>query len=106
MEAAVMNDPRSRRWWALGALALATLTLGLDNTILNVALPTLAASVHATNSQLQWMADAYILVFAGLLIPAGALGDRFGRKRLILVGLSLFGLASLGAAMTHDVGQL
>jgi EmrB/QacA subfamily drug resistance transporter len=95
-----------RRWWALGALVLSILTIGLDATILNVALPTLATSVHATNSQLQWIVDAYVLVFAGLLLPAGALGDRYGRKRLMLVSLLLFGGSSAVAAFTTDPGQL
>src|SRR2546429_9974978 len=85
---------RARRWWALAALVLSVLTIGLDGTILSVALPTLGGAIHATNSQLQWIVDAYILVFAGLLLPAGALGDRYGRKRLLLIGLTLFGGAS------------
>jgi EmrB/QacA subfamily drug resistance transporter len=85
---------------------LAVLTIGFDATILNVALPTLATDIHATNSELQWMVDAYVLVFAGLLLPAGALADRYGRKRLMLIGLVLFGLASATAALTHDAGQL
>ena len=70
-----------RRWWVLGVLCLSLLVIGLDNTILNVALPTLARDLGATNSQLQWMVDAYILVFAGLLLTTGSLGDRFGRVR-------------------------
>src|SRR5689334_4104216 len=95
-----------RRWWALGAVMLALLTIGFDATILNVALPTLAADIHATNSQLQWMVDAYVLVLAGLLLPAGALADRYGRKRLLLVGLLLFGLASAAATLTSSPAQL
>ncbi|HKT00786.1 MAG TPA: MFS transporter, partial [Rugosimonospora sp.] len=93
-------------WWALAAIMLAVLTIGFDATILNVALPTLATDVHATNSQLQWMVDAYVLVLAGLLLPAGALADRYGRKRTLLVGLALFGLASGTAALTNSAGQL
>src|SRR5262245_31777802 len=96
----------ARRWWALAAVLLAVLTIGFDVTILNVALPTLATDIHASNSQLQWMVDAYVLVFAGLLLPAGALADRYGRKRLMLTGLALFGLASAAAALTTDAGQL
>ncbi len=95
-----------RRWWALAAIMLAVLAIGFDATILNVALPTLAADTHATNSQLQWMVDAYVLVFAGLLLPAGALADRYGRKRLLLIGLVLFGLSSAAAALTSSPGQL
>lgn len=100
----IQNSPR--RWWALAAIIVAVLTIGFDATILNVALATLAADVHATNSQLQWMVDAYVLVFAGLMLPAGALADRYGRKRLMLIGLALFGLASVAAALTHNAGQL
>ena len=62
--------------------------IGLDNTILNVALPTLQRDLDASSSQLQWIVDAYMLVFAGLLLTAGALGDRFGRKRALTFGLA------------------
>src|SRR6266498_4963821 len=96
----------SRRGWALAALVLSVLTIGFDTTILNVALPTLGGAIHATNSQLQWIVDAYVLVFAGLLLPAGALGDRYGRKRLLLIGLALFGGASVIGALVQSPGQL
>lgn len=90
------TDPR--RWWALGALAVALLTFGLDATILNVALPTLATELAASTSQLQWFANAYTLVLAAGLLPAGLLGDRFGQKKLLLGALTVFGLASIGCA--------
>lgn len=90
---AVTSSPR--RWWALVAIVLCVLTLGFDITILNVALPTLAADLDAGTSALQWIVDAYVLVFAGLLLPMGALGDRYGRRRLLLAGLFVFGAASL-----------
>jgi EmrB/QacA subfamily drug resistance transporter len=96
----------SRKWWALGALVVCLLTLGLDGTILNVALPTLATQLHASTGGLQWIVDAYILVFAGLLLPMGALGDRVGRKRLLLFGLGFFLVASVAAAYVSDVGAL
>src|SRR5947199_1100941 len=96
----------SRRWWALAALVLSVLVIGFDATILNVALPTLAGAIHASNSQLQWIVDAYVLVFAGLLLPFGALGDRYGRKLLLMIGLALFGGASLVGALVTDPGQL
>ncbi len=96
----------TRRWWALGAIVLCVLTIGFDATILNIALPTLAGALHASNSQLQWLVDAYVLVFAGLLLPAGAVGDRFGRKKILMLGLVLFGLASALALFTGDPGQL
>ena len=81
-----------RRWWALGALAVSGLVVGLDLTVLNLALPTLAVSLHITNGDvLQWFVVSYSLVFAAMLLPAGLLGDRYGRKRLLLVALVLFG---------------
>ena len=69
-----------RRWWILGVLCLSLLVIGLDNTILNVALPTLVRDLGASTSQLQWIVDAYTLVFAGLLLTAGSLSDRYGRR--------------------------
>jgi EmrB/QacA subfamily drug resistance transporter len=82
------------------------ITLGFDATILNVALPTLATALHAGTGELQWIVDAYVLVFAGLLLPAGALGDRIGRKRLLVGGLVLFGLASAAATFVTQAGGL
>ena len=87
-----------RRWWALAALALAMLTVGLDSTVLTVALPTLARVLHTSTSQLQWFSGAYTLVLAAVLLPAGALGDRVGRKRLLLTGLAIFAAASVGCS--------
>src|SRR3954453_5513260 len=95
-----------RKWWALGALALSLLVVGLDLTILNVALPTLATDLDASTGQLQWFADSYNLVLAAALLPAGMLGDRFGRKRMLLIALALFGIASLGCALSDTPGQL
>jgi EmrB/QacA subfamily drug resistance transporter len=95
-----------RRWWALGAIVLCLLTLGFDATILNVALPTLATALHADTGGLQWIVDAYVLVFAGLLLPAGALGDRIGRRRLLVAGLALFGVASVAASYVSSTGAL
>ncbi len=95
-----------RRWATLGVLSLSLVIIGLDNTILNVALPTLVRELGATQSQLQWMVDAYILVFAGLLLTMGALGDRFGRKRALTVGLVIFGLSSVAAAFADSANTL
>src|SRR6476659_4013911 len=81
-----------RRWWILGVLCLSLVVITLDNTILNVALPTLVKDLHATNSQLQWIVDGYTLVFAGLLLTAGSLGDRLGRKGALQIGLAIFGV--------------
>src|SRR6476469_7242325 len=88
-----------RRWWILAVLCLSLVVITLDNTILNVALPTLVKDLHATNSQLQWIVDSYTLVFAGLLLSAGALGDRFGRKGALQIGLTIFALGSLASAL-------
>jgi EmrB/QacA subfamily drug resistance transporter len=93
-----MPDPR--RWWTLAVLCLSLLVIGLDNTILNVALPTLQRDLDASSSQLQWIVDVYMLVFAGVLLTAGSLGDRFGRKRALTFGLAVFGLGSLGSALS------
>src|SRR3954469_11055676 len=70
----------ARRWWTLLVLSLSLLVISLDNTILNVALPDLQRDLGATGSQLQWIVDAYLLVFAGLLLTLGSLGDRFGHR--------------------------
>ena len=70
--------PGSSRWFALAVLCVSILMVNLDNTVLNVALPTLVRDLHATSSQLQWIVDAYMLVFGGLLLVAGSLADRVG----------------------------
>ncbi|MFE6942890.1 DHA2 family efflux MFS transporter permease subunit [Streptomyces chartreusis] len=96
----------SRRWWALGALVASMLTLGFDMTILNVALPTMAADLGATTGQQQWMADAYVVVFAALMLPAGLLGDRFGRRRMLITGLGVFLAGSVIGALAGDVNAV
>jgi EmrB/QacA subfamily drug resistance transporter len=96
----------ARRWKTLGVLSLSLVIIGLDNTILNVALPTLQDHFHASASRLQWMVDAYLLVFAGLLLVFGTLGDRFGRKLALQAGVSIFGLASLAAPFAASSGQV
>ena len=101
-----MNNQERRRWWALGALALSVLVVGLDLTVLNLALPTLGTDLHASTSDLQWFVDSYSLVLAALLLPAGLLGDRFGRKKILVPALVLFGLASLACAYSHTSGEL
>jgi MFS transporter, DHA2 family, multidrug resistance protein len=94
------------RWWALGALVLSGLVIGLDTTILVTALPTIAGRLGASTSQLQWISAAYTLAWAGLLLPAGVLGDRLGRRRLLLFGLVLFGVASLAGSRMTSAGGL
>jgi DHA2 family multidrug resistance protein-like MFS transporter len=88
----------SRRWWALGGLTLGVLAVGLDVTVLSVALPTLATDLHATTSDLQWFSSGYALVLASAMLPAGLLGDRFGRKTVMLGALAVFGAASAACA--------
>ena len=94
------------RWAALGVLCASLLAIVIDNTIVNVALPTLVRDLDADVSDLQWVVDAYTLVFAGLLLLAGALGDRFGRRRTLLAGLAVFGGASAFAAYAGGVDAL
>ena len=98
--------PDPRRWWILVVLSLSLLVIGLDNTILNVAIPTLERDFGASSSQLQWIVDSYMLVFAGLLLTAGALGDRFGRKRALTFGLAVFGLGSGLSALAESPDAL
>ncbi|MFL5736762.1 MAG: MFS transporter [Actinomycetota bacterium] len=95
-----------RRWWTLGVLCLSLLVVGLDNTILNVALPTLARDLGATNSQLQWIVDAYVLVFAGLLLTTGSLSDRYGRRKALALGLVVFGVGSTLSAFSGTSSAL
>jgi MFS transporter, DHA2 family, multidrug resistance protein len=95
-----------RRWKTLGVLALSLVIIGLDNTILNVALPSLQEHFGATGSTLQWMVDSYLVSFAGLLLTLGTLGDRFGRKRALQIGLALFGLSSLAVLLVETSSQL
>ncbi|MDL9938747.1 DHA2 family efflux MFS transporter permease subunit [Gordonia sp. ABSL1-1] len=96
----------TNRWWALGALCFAELLVMIDNTIVNVALPTLADDLDAGISGLQWIVDAYTLVFAGLLLTGGYLGDRFGHRRLLLTGIAGFAAVSVLAASSNSLGQL
>jgi len=111
---AALRDPEvvyRRRWLTLLVLCISLIVITLDNTILNVALPTLAlpeadGGLGATNSQLQWMVDSYVLVFAGLLLTAGSLGDRYGRYRLLAIGLALFGLGSAASAFATSADML
>jgi EmrB/QacA subfamily drug resistance transporter len=98
--------PPRRAWLAVVVLSVSLLMIGLDNTILNVTLPTLQRTLSATASQLQWIVDAYLLVFAGLLLAAGNLGDRLGRRRALQAGLLVFGVGSALAAMSGTAGQL
>jgi EmrB/QacA subfamily drug resistance transporter len=95
----------NRRWWALGALALAVVAVGVDGTVLSVALPTLSKVLHASESDLQWFSSGYFLVLAAAMLPAGLLGDRYGRRKVLLGSLVLFGLGSAGCAYSTSVGE-
>jgi EmrB/QacA subfamily drug resistance transporter len=108
-----LDDERihRRRWLTLAVLCISLIVIIVDNSILNVALPTLSRSTDngglgAADSDLQWIVDSYVLVFAGLLLTAGALGDRFGRYRALAFGLAVFGVGSLLAANASTSGQL
>ncbi|HET7028987.1 MAG TPA: MFS transporter [Candidatus Limnocylindrales bacterium] len=96
----------ARRWWTLAVLSLSLVIIGLDNTVLNVALPTLQRTFAASASELQWMVDAYVLVFAGLLLTMGALGDRFGRARALQAGLVIFAASSVAATFSTQAVHL
>ncbi|MBY4573057.1 MFS transporter [Gordonia paraffinivorans] len=100
------TERTAARWWALGALSFAELLVMIDNTIVNVALPTLARDLDAGISGLQWIVDAYTLVFAGLLLTGGYLGDRFGHRRVLVTGIVGFMAVSALAASAQSLGQL
>ena len=101
-------DPRvhERRWLILGVLCMSLLIIVMDNTILNVAIPSLITELGATNSQVQWIIDSYVLVFAGLLLTTGSLSDRFGRKGALQLGIVLFGIGSAASAMATSADGL
>ncbi|MBZ0288409.1 MAG: MFS transporter, partial [Anaerolineae bacterium] len=95
-----------RRWLGLVFIGISLIVISLDNTILNVAIPSISRTLGATASELQWIIDAYVLVFAALLLTMGGLGDRFGRKKALQIGLVLFGIGSLAAALSPNTGVL
>src|SRR5246500_2986103 len=88
------------------SLLLAAFLINVDTTIVNVALPTLVRELHASNSQLQWVVDAFNLFLAALVLAAASLSDRFGRKGMLLAGLAVFGLASLIGGLMDTPGEL
>jgi len=97
---------QSSKWLILAVVSLGTLIVFLDNTVVNTAIPTISVELEASISQLQWVIDAYTLALAGLLLLGGSIGDRFGRKRFMIVGLLVFGAGSVGAALSQDIGAL
>ncbi len=96
----------SRRWAVLGVLCFALMVVGIDGSIVNIALPTLVNELHATSSQLQWIVDAYTIVFAGFLLIAGNTGDRLGRRRFFIIGLVIFGAGSLACSQVDSASAL
>ena len=100
------GEGHPRRWAILAVLVVSLLVVVLDNTVLNIALPTIQADLGATQSELVWAIDSYILVFASLLFTWGILGDKYGRKKVLIIGLSLFGLASAACAFAATPGML
>lgn len=105
MKVAPIGELGARKWWALGAVFLTILCVGVDSTVLSVALPTLAKSLHASESELQWFSSGYLLVLAATMLPAGLLGDRYGHKKVFLVSLALFGLGSLACGYSKSVSE-
>jgi EmrB/QacA subfamily drug resistance transporter len=101
-----METRNDRRWWILAVLCLSVLLTVVDNTIVNVALPTISRDLSASTTALQWVVDAYTVVFAGLLLVGGNLGDRLGRRRMLQTGLVLFAVFSVGAALSRTSGEL
>ncbi|MFF9033982.1 MFS transporter [Streptomyces sp. NPDC014892] len=104
--AAPSTQGHPQRWLILGVICLAQLTVLLDNTVLNVAIPSLTEELGAATSDIQWMINAYSLVQSGLLLSAGSAADRYGRKKMLIAGLVLFGIGSLVAGLAQSTGQL
>ena len=103
-ELALARERPGRRSAILAVICVSALVVNVDNTILNVALPTLVRKLHATSSELQWIVDSYAMVFAGLLLVGGSLADRFGSKRFLLIGLTVFRLL-LGRCRFLGLGE-
>ncbi|WP_250003064.1 MFS transporter [Actinoplanes sp. M2I2] len=101
-----MTERNPRRWLILGVLCLSLLVVVVDNMVLNIAIPSLIRDLGASTAQIQWIIDAYILVFAGLLLTAGSLSDRHGRRRGLVIGLVVFGGASVLATLCRTPEQL
>ena len=93
------SDHPNHKWWTLFAMCFALFMIMLDNTIVNVALPSIQHSLNPSPENLEWTINAYVLVFATLILLGGKLGDRYGRKRIFLLGLAIFTVASAGCAL-------
>jgi len=104
-ESSAVSAP-GRRWWAVIAIAVSVVVVGLDLTVLNLALPTIAGDMHASTGDLQWISDSYSLVLAAMMLPAGMLGDRYGRKKILIIALLIFLASSAACAYSASVGEL
>jgi EmrB/QacA subfamily drug resistance transporter len=99
-------DHPNRKWWTLGAMCFGLFMIMLDNTVVNIALPSIQHSLNASQSELEWCLNSYVLTFAVLILLGGKLGDRFGRKRLFMIGLLIFTAASASCALAPGIGWL
>src|SRR6266496_3349766 len=91
--------PENRKWWTLGAVSFGLFMIMLDNTIVNVALPSIERNLHIGISELEWVVNGYALTFAVLMLSGGKLADRFGRRRIFIAGLAIFTLSSLACGL-------
>src|SRR6266568_9136891 len=98
--------PENRKWWTLVALCFSLFMIMLDNTVVNVALPTIRRDLHLNISALEWVVNAYALVFAVLMLSGGKLADMFGRRRVFLLGLVIFAASSLACGLASNAGLL
>ena len=96
----------ARRWWVLAVMSLTTFMVFLDNTVVNTALPSISRDLGASTSTLQWVVDSYTLLLAGLLLVGGTIGDRFGRRRFLTIGMVIFGAGAVGAAISNSAESL
>ncbi len=107
MEATVNGTGATvRKWWVLAVMSVGTLIVFLDNTVVNTALPAISVDLEASTSTLQWVIDSYVLILAGLLLLGGSIGDRFGRKRWMIVGLVIFGAGAVAGALSGSATEL
>src|SRR5215217_816761 len=97
-----MTSQTTTKWWTLGVVSVATFMLLLDITVVNTALPAIEEDLHASFTDLQWVVDAYTLTLAAVVLTAGSLADRLGRRRVFAIGLGIFSVASLVAGLASD----
>jgi MFS family permease len=100
------QDRSIRKWWVLAVMSVGTLIIFLDNTVVNTALPAISVDLEASTSTLQWVIDSYVLILAGLLLLGGSIGDRFGRRRWMIVGLVIFGAGAVAGATAGSANGL